>query len=141
MGWLTNRGRRMLKTEMTRLQGMDPTKFTVAVSENRLGHQLGNTMSVCVLERLFTQILPAAKLVRGTIKDRWASGQALKKLMATRGKGFPCQPFSTFWRCNKTTAMIWWHVLGMKFSSIVQAAGFELGTMDMFFTSTFWIMI
>merc|ERR1712194_785738 len=82
------RGRRMLKTEMMRLQGMDPTKFMVAVSESRLGHQLGNTMSVCVLERLFTQILPAAKLVRGTIKDRWASGQALKKLMATRGKGF-----------------------------------------------------
>merc|ERR1711892_1489481 len=88
MGWLTNRGRRMLKTEMMRLQGMDPTKFMVAVSENRLGHQLGNTMSVCVLERLFTRLLPAAKLVRRTIKDRWASGQALKKLMATRGKGF-----------------------------------------------------
>jgi len=86
--WLTNRGRRMLKTEMMRLQGMDPTKFTVAVSENRLGHQLGNTMSVCVLERLFTRLLPAAKLVRSTIKDRWASGQALKKLMDTRGKGF-----------------------------------------------------
>merc|ERR1711865_45710 len=86
--WLTNRGRRMLKTEMMRLQGMDPTNFTVAVSENRLGHQLGNTMSVCVLERLFTRLLPTAKLVRGTIKDRWASGQALKKLMATRGKSF-----------------------------------------------------
>merc|ERR1712194_299891 len=82
------RGRRMLKTEMMRLQGMDPTKFTVAVSESRLGHQLGNTMSVCVLERLFTRILPAAKLVRSTIKDRWASGLALKKLMGTRGKGF-----------------------------------------------------
>merc|ERR1711865_874710 len=78
----------MLKTEMMRLQGMDPTKFVVAVSENRLGHQLGNTMSVCVLERLFTRLLPAAKLVGSTIKDRWASGQALKKLMATRGKGF-----------------------------------------------------
>merc|ERR1711935_218805 len=86
--WLTNRGRRMLKTEMMRLQGMDPTKFTVAVSENRLGHQLGNTMSVCVLERLFTQLLPAAKLVRRTIKDRWASGHGLKQLMGTRGKGF-----------------------------------------------------
>jgi DNA (cytosine-5)-methyltransferase 1 len=86
--WLTSRGRRMLKTEMMRLQGMDPTRFTVAVSENRLGHQLGNTMSVCVLERLFTRLLPAAKLVRGAIKDRWASGQALQKLMDTRSKGF-----------------------------------------------------
>merc|ERR1712153_235976 len=86
--WLTNRGRRMLKTEMMRLQGMNPTKFMVAVSESRLGHQLGNTMSVCVLERLFTRLLPAAKLVGRTIKDRWASGQALRKLMSTRGKSF-----------------------------------------------------
>merc|ERR1712129_352623 len=87
--WVTNRGRRMLKTEMMRLQGMDPTKFTVAVSDAQLGKQLGNTMSVCVLERLFTRLLPAAKLVRGDIvKDRWENGQAVKKLAATRGQGF-----------------------------------------------------
>merc|ERR1712086_520091 len=87
--WVTNRGRRMLKTEMMRLQGMDPTMFTVAVSNAQLGKQLGNTMSVCVLERLFTRLLPAAKLVRGGIvKDRWENGQAVKKLAATRGQGF-----------------------------------------------------
>merc|ERR1712204_142346 len=67
----------------------DPTKFTVAVSDTQLGKQLGNTMSVCVLERLFTRILPAAKLVRGgVVKDRWENGQAVKKLAATRGQGF-----------------------------------------------------
>merc|ERR1712194_563943 len=67
----------------------DPTKFTVAVSDAQLGKQLGNTMSVCVLERLFTRILPAAKLVRrGIVKDRWENGQAVKKLAATRGQGF-----------------------------------------------------
>lgn len=87
--WVTNRGRRLLKEEMMRLQGMDPTQFTVAVAENQLGKQLGNTMSVNVLERLFTRLLPAAKLVRSqTLKDRWANGQAVKKLSATRGKGF-----------------------------------------------------
>merc|ERR1712166_9599 len=67
----------------------DPTKFTVAVSDCQLGKQLGNTMSVCVLERLFTRLLPAAKLVRGgLVKDRWENGQAVKKLAATRGQGF-----------------------------------------------------
>jgi len=87
--WVTNRGRRLLKTEMMRLQGMDPTKFTVAVCDNALGKQLGNTMSVNVLERLFARLLPAAKLVpKGAIKDRWASGQAVRKLASTRGRGF-----------------------------------------------------
>jgi DNA (cytosine-5)-methyltransferase 1 len=87
--WVTNRGRRLLKPEMMRLQGMDPTNFTVAVSECQLGKQLGNTMSVNVLERLFTRLLPAAKLVRrGLITDRWASGAAVKKLARTRGQGF-----------------------------------------------------
>lgn len=87
--WVTNRGRRLLKTEMMRLQGMDPTNFIVAVSESKLGHHLGNTMSVNVLERLFTRLLPAARLVpRGLLRDRWASGAALKKLARTRGQGF-----------------------------------------------------
>merc|ERR1712232_341079 len=72
-----------------RLQGMNPTEFKVAVSVNQLGRQLGNTMSVNVLERLFARILPAAKLARKSqVKDRWANGQALKKLAATRGRGF-----------------------------------------------------
>lgn len=87
--WVTNLGRRLRKEEMMRLQGMDPTQFTVAVSENQLGRQLGNTMSVNVLERLFAKLLPAARLAkRSEVKDRWASGQALKKLANTRGRGF-----------------------------------------------------
>jgi len=87
--WVTNRGRRLLKTEMMRLQGMDPTKFKVAISENSLGKQLGNTMSVNVLERLFVRLLPAAGLVRkGEVKDRWENGSAVRKLAATRGRCF-----------------------------------------------------
>jgi DNA (cytosine-5)-methyltransferase 1 len=87
--WLTNRGRRMVKEEMMRLQGMDPTAFNVVVRPNELGKQLGNTMSVNVLERLFVRLLPAAKLVRaGTLKDRWTKGQAVKTLARTRGLGF-----------------------------------------------------
>lgn len=83
--WVTSRGRRFLKTEMMRLQGMDPTKFKVVVSDSRLGHQLGNTMSVNVLERLFCRALPAAGLARpGALRDRWADGSAVKALAATR---------------------------------------------------------
>jgi len=88
--WVTNRGRRLRKQEMMRLQGMNPTTFKVAISETQLGKQLGNTMSVNVLERLFVRLLPAAGLARGELKDRWATGQAVKKLADTRDK---LQPF------------------------------------------------
>jgi DNA (cytosine-5)-methyltransferase 1 len=74
--WVTNRGRRMTKIEMLRLQGM-PTPdegFKVAVSDNQLGRQIGNAMSCNVLERLFVQLLPAAGLARSErLEDRWAS--------------------------------------------------------------------
>eukprot|EP00413_Alexandrium_margalefii_P009372 CAMPEP_0204539654 /NCGR_PEP_ID=MMETSP0661-20131031/16899_1 /ASSEMBLY_ACC=CAM_ASM_000606 /TAXON_ID=109239 /ORGANISM="Alexandrium margalefi, Strain AMGDE01CS-322" /LENGTH=303 /DNA_ID=CAMNT_0051546273 /DNA_START=6 /DNA_END=913 /DNA_ORIENTATION=+ len=55
--WVTNRGRRLTKAEMMRLQGMDPKDFQVAVSEAQLGKQIGNAMSVNVLERLFVRLL------------------------------------------------------------------------------------
>jgi len=72
-----------------RLQGMDPTRFTVAVTDSQLGKQLGNTMSVNVFERLLVRVLPAAKLVkRGVLVDRWESGEAIEKLASTRGCGF-----------------------------------------------------
>ena len=83
--WLTNRGRYMNKPEMFRLQGMDPSKFNVSVSECQLGKQLGNTMSVNVLERIMTRLLPAAGLVSGSLRDRWEDGSALEQLSATRG--------------------------------------------------------
>jgi len=87
--WATNRGRRLSKEEMMRLQGMNPTHFKVAVSECQLGRQLGNTMSVNVLERLFTRVLPAAQLARRCdLRDRWASGEAVKQLSLTCGEGF-----------------------------------------------------
>merc|ERR1719231_2055624 len=91
--WVTSRGRRMTKEEMMRLQGMDATKFKVAVSQCQLGKQLGNTMSVNVLERLFCRLLPAAKLCKNkALQDRWATkngmSKAVKLLAATRSKGF-----------------------------------------------------
>jgi DNA (cytosine-5)-methyltransferase 1 len=87
--WVTSRGRRTTKEEMMRLQGMNPTKFKLAVSEAQLGRQLGNTMSVNVLERIFARLLPAAGLARkNSLPDRWATGEAVKKLSQTRGKTF-----------------------------------------------------
>jgi len=90
--WISSRGRRMLTKEMMRFQGMNPTRFNVAVSELQLGKQLGNTMSVNVLERLFARVLPAAGLVsKKQVTDRWASGQAVKELQKTVGKDFKCR--------------------------------------------------
>jgi len=86
--WVTSRGRRLRKTEMMRLQGMNPSTFKVAVVESQLGKQLGNTMSVNVLERLFARLLPAAGLAARTLPDRWESGEAVRVLAATRGQGF-----------------------------------------------------
>jgi len=87
--WVTNRGRRLMKEEIMRLQGMNPTTFKVVVSAGQLGRQLGNTMSVNVVERLLCKVLPAAKLVRkNEVEDRWANGKALKELAATRGRSF-----------------------------------------------------
>mmetsp|Transcript_56206 Transcript_56206/g.174307 ORF Transcript_56206/g.174307 Transcript_56206/m.174307 type:complete len:121 (-) Transcript_56206:526-888(-) len=70
--WITNRGRRLTKDEMMRLQGIDPASFKTVVSETQLGRQIGNAMSVNVLERIFVKALPAAGLAaHGSLTDRW----------------------------------------------------------------------
>jgi DNA (cytosine-5)-methyltransferase 1 len=69
--WITNRGRRMLKSEMLRLQGIDAGNFKQVVSDSVLGKQIGNAMSVNVVERIFVRLLPAAGLVKGKLTDRW----------------------------------------------------------------------
>jgi DNA (cytosine-5)-methyltransferase 1 len=72
--WITNRGRRMTKTEMLRLQGMNTEAegFKVVVPPTHLGRQLGNAMSCNVLERLFVRLLPAAGLVtENSLRDKW----------------------------------------------------------------------
>jgi len=74
--WITNRGRRMTTLEMLRLQGIQTPEegFKIVVSPLQLGRQVGNAMSVNVLERLFVRLLPAAGLVpAGSLRDRWAS--------------------------------------------------------------------
>ena len=72
-----------------RLQCMNPTEFAMVVSESQLGKQLGNAMSVNVLERIFARALPAAGLVKpGVLIDTWQTGEAIEQLSSTRDKGF-----------------------------------------------------
>ena len=63
--WITNQRRRMNKAEMLRLQGMDPSTFVTDVSSSKLGQQIGNAMSVNVIERILIAALKAANIVRG----------------------------------------------------------------------------
>lgn len=83
--WITNRGRRMTKPEMMRLQGMKPENFKLAVSENQWGSQIGNSMSVNILERIFVRLLPSVGLVPEgkRLTDRWeaAAKQSGRKLL------------------------------------------------------------
>merc|ERR1740121_2080166 len=72
--WITNRGRRLTKAEMMRLQGIaTPAEgFVQRVSDPQLGKQIGNAMSVNVLERIFVRLLPAAGLWPARqLQDRW----------------------------------------------------------------------
>ena len=64
---------------------MNPAHFTVAVPDAQLGKQLGNAMSVNVLERVFVNALPAAGLINQSyLVDRWKSGDALVALKKTK---------------------------------------------------------
>ena len=69
--------------EMIRLQGIDPSTFTKAVSPSELGKQIGNAMSVNVIERILHQVFQATTIVAGRQsepEDRWKSGDAIRKL-------------------------------------------------------------
>jgi len=75
----------MTKPEMMRLQGMKPENFKLAVSENQWGSQIGNSMSVNILERIFVRLLPSVGLVPEgkRLTDRWeaAAKQSGRKLL------------------------------------------------------------
>ena len=71
-----------------RLQGMDPTNFAVEVLERALGQQIGNAMSVNVIQRVLLRALQAANLIPEDTIDEWKSGEAISRLIATVGKAF-----------------------------------------------------
>ncbi len=89
--WLLHEKRRMNINEMLRLQGIDPTKFVVDVPVAQLGQQIGNAMSVNVIERILVKALEAAKLIRpSSLKgkdstlDRWENGQGFEQIRSSR---------------------------------------------------------
>ena len=68
--------------EMMRLQGIDPDGFHQVVSDSVMGQQLGNAMSVNVVEQVISKALQAAGLVRkssmknsGVDFERWQEGR------------------------------------------------------------------
>ena len=70
-----------------RLQAMNPTKFKVEVSPKDLGEQIGNAMSVNVIERILVRALEAAELVAPkSLTDRWLQGDAQRELQSTQGQ-------------------------------------------------------
>ena len=83
--WISSRGRRLNPKEMMRLQGIDPNTFKVPVSDSEVGKQLGNAMSVNVVERLLQQLLGATTLLPNYEPGscRWKSGEALKRLQTS----------------------------------------------------------
>eukprot|EP00933_Yihiella_yeosuensis_P031929 TRINITY_DN25523_c0_g1_i1.p1 TRINITY_DN25523_c0_g1~~TRINITY_DN25523_c0_g1_i1.p1 ORF type:complete len:397 (+),score=105.60 TRINITY_DN25523_c0_g1_i1:71-1192(+) len=99
--WVTTRNRRFTKNEMLRLQGMRPASFKVAVSEQQLGKQVGNAMSVNVLERILVNLLPAAGFVSRKLPDRWQSGVAQKALKGGSAKRVPTPVAATTKKTKK----------------------------------------
>ncbi len=81
--WISHYGRELNLAEKCRLQGMSPRRLNVVVSKTQFAKQLGNSMSVNVLERILAAALPAAGL-SAPLRDRWASGYAVADLEATR---------------------------------------------------------
>ena len=81
--WISHHGRELNLPEKCRLQGMSPRRLKLVVSEAEFAKQLGNAMSVNVLERILAAALPAAGLT-AALDDRWASADAVAALEATR---------------------------------------------------------
>ena len=86
--WISSRGRRMNKEEMMRIQGMIPSEFALDVSLPELGKQIGNSMSLNVVERILWSLLPAAGLGENECEDRWANGKAIEEIQASIDQSF-----------------------------------------------------
>jgi DNA (cytosine-5)-methyltransferase 1 len=80
--WISSYDRELSISERMRLQGIHPDEFVRAdgVSDCQLRQQLGNTISVNVLERLLVRM---KGLVPFDLRDRWEDGLAQEAL---RGK-------------------------------------------------------
>jgi len=95
--------------EMMRLQGINPAKFVVDVSECTLGQQIGNAMSVNVIERVLNQALQAAGLTRkgclreklDPTRDRWANDEGFNEVRS------PCRSVPQLNAAVKKDRLMW----------------------------------
>ena len=74
----------MRTEEQMRFQGIEPSSFKKDVSEPELQRQVGNAMSLCVIERLLNKLITAAGFVNQQRPDRWENGEAIKELEESR---------------------------------------------------------
>ena len=74
--------------EMMRLMGMNPSEFTLDVTVPQVAKQIGDAMSLNVIERIIYNILPAAGFGANKNEDRWVSGSAIREIKASKNKGF-----------------------------------------------------
>ena len=73
--WLSSKNRRMNIDEMLRLQGMKPNLLnTKGISTIELGHQIGNAMSVNVIQRILQQVLLHIGKIKEPVQDEWERG-------------------------------------------------------------------
>ena len=71
--WITNLNRRMTLKEMMLLQGIGPKKVKLAGNRKEQGQQIGNSMSVNVLQLLLKEIL----VIHGTIDEGASQGKMM----------------------------------------------------------------
>ena len=72
--WVSTRGRPMTLDEMARLFGTNLHRIRAcrgSISDRRLGHIIGNSISVNVLSRIIPNLLKSAGLYKGTVDDPW----------------------------------------------------------------------
>eukprot|EP00973_Karenia_brevis_P058452 8141337-Karenia_brevis.AAC.1 len=60
-----------------RFQGINPMQFVKATTDTALGEQVGNSMSLNVVERVMKRLLEASQLATN-LDDRWLTGEALE---------------------------------------------------------------
>ena len=91
--WLLQKNRRTSIREMMRLQGIDPDEFKQVVPDSVIRQQIGNAMSVNVVERIRANALRAAGLTqKSCLKSsdqqfsRWESGIGFDSIRPTASK-------------------------------------------------------
>ena len=73
--WISSRGRRMLRVELERLQGVPPGRLQLppGVTERQYQQMLGNAFTVSVIGRVILRLLQTVGLLSPNVQDVWSS--------------------------------------------------------------------